>query len=217
MDMNKLVRIGTTCFLGLSLSVFVGAPLARAQHGHGGGGAPGGGFGGHVPARGPSPAPAAPQTAAPPPPRPAQAQAVAPPPPRGGEQRGGSAPPPRPSYNDHEGHPDYPHVHTNGQWVGHESGRGDPNFHVDRPYEHGLFTGGFGPRHRWRLRGGDRQRFGFNGYYFSVAPYDYEYVGEWNWTGDDIVTYEDPDHDGYYLAYNPRLGTYVHVEYLGNE
>ena len=108
--------------------------------------------------------------------------------------------PPR-NFAEQPGHPNAPHVDARtDRWVGHDTGRNDANYHLDRPWEHGHFPGAFGPTHVYRLRGGSRERFGFDGFFFSIAPADYAYCNDWLWDSDDIVVYADPDHIGWYLG-----------------
>ena len=185
--------------IGLSL-LFCVAAFAQTRGGapRGGGNARPAVGGGHVPARGPAPT---------------RAPARASTPPRG--QQPAARTENRIAVHQ-QGHPDVPHVDArNDKWVGHSSGRNDANYHLAQPWAHGRFTGGIGAQFRFNLAGGNRERFWFGNYYWDVAAYDYNIVAGWNWTGDQIVIYDDPDHDGWYLAYNTRLGTYAHVEYLG--
>jgi|SRR5579863_6070429 len=174
----------------LSVALLASLPVLAQQRGSHGGSVKGVG-GGHIPSHGPAPA-RAPQHNAP-------------------------APVEHQTFADKPGHPEAPHVHSSGdKWIGHNSGPDDPHYHLEHPFEHGHFTGGIGKGHVWRLAGGGPGRFWFNGFYFSVAPYDLGYCGDWLWDSDQIVIYDDPDHVGWYLAYNVRLGTYIHVEFLGN-
>jgi hypothetical protein len=107
-----------------------------------------------------------------------------------------------------------PRVDERGRWVGHV---GREHYVLAHPWAHGRFTGGFGPRHVFRLAGGGCDRFWFDSFAFSVSPYEVGlgWCNGWLWDRDSIVVYEDPGDVGWYLAYNVRLGRYLHVQYMG--
>jgi hypothetical protein len=136
--------------------------------------------------------------------------------PRPGATRGGGAPERRDNLSDKPGHPDAPHVHVdNDRWIGYRGVPNDPRFRLSTPWPHGKFGGTLGARQIYRMRGGTRDRFTFDGFYFQVATYDYAFVADWLWDNDDILLYADPYDEGWYIAYNVRLGIYVHVMFLG--
>src|SRR3954471_20786142 len=97
-----------------------------------------------------------------------------------------------------------PFVDERARWIGHDSGPRDLRYRIDRPWPHGRFPGVVGPGHAYRLRSWDiaRHRFWLGSWFLVVAPADWAYVDDWSWPSDEVVLYEDPDHPGWYLAYN---------------
>ena len=85
-----------------------------------------------------------------------------------------------------------------------------------RPWAHGHFRGGFGPIHEWLLTRGRAfavlvQRMVLVCCRMLTSPSATDGSG----TRMRSSSTGDPDHIGWYLAYNVRLGTYVHVMFLG--
>src|SRR5258705_4930843 len=135
----------TIGLLALTLACSAPAYAQRGGGGHGGGGVHGGGVGGgahgvghgFIPQRGPAPM----------------------------REGGGIREEGRRDFRDEQGHPNAPHVHNDGAWIGHDTGRGDAHFRSDHPFAHGRFTGGVRSAHLFRLRGGDKKRRRFEGLY----------------------------------------------------
>ena len=119
-----------------------------------------------------------------------------------------------PNFTEGDRRPNARQVHWNGQRVGHDFSR-DRRFQLDLPWEDGGFTGGLGPRYVFRLEGCDSTRFWIRGYAFRVAPFESDLCVAWLRNKDDILIYTDHDHNGWYLVYNVRLGTFVHARYIG--
>jgi hypothetical protein len=94
--------------------------------------------------------------------------------------------------------------------------RSSPGYRLGYGFRGGFSHDYIGPRHVWRLEGGGRDRFFFRGFYFRVAAYDYRNADSWYWDRDNVIIYDDPENSGCYLAYNTRLGTYLHVEFDGS-
>jgi len=107
-------------------------------------------------------------------------------------------------FNDREDIPMAPHVTQRREWVAIILAA-RRSLHLDHPWEHGRFTGGFGRSHG-APRSGGSWPFWFGGFYFSVLPMTLGSVrlalGCGRTSSSTMI-----DHIGWYLAYNVRLGT----------
>jgi len=102
-----------------------------------------------------------------------------------------------------------------GHWYGHAA-PDDARFRLARPFEFGRFRL-VGPSHVFTVTRVDlgARRIWLPGGGFEIAAWDWGLTAPWCWTCDDVVVYLDPDHPGWYLVYNVRMGEYVHAIFVG--
>lgn len=100
-------------------------------------------------------------------------------------------------------------------WYGHAS-PDDARFQIPRPFAHGHFALP-GPGHVYSIARVDlgARSIWLPGGQFEIADWDWSVTAPWCWTCDQFVVYIDPDHPGWYLLYDVRMGEYVHAEFLG--
>jgi hypothetical protein len=102
-----------------------------------------------------------------------------------------------------------------GHWYGHAA-VDDARFRLARPFERGRFAL-TGPGHLYTVTRFDlgARRIWLPGGLFEIADWDWPVTAPWCWTCDQFVVYPDPDHPGWYLIYDARMGEYVHAQFLG--
>jgi hypothetical protein len=100
-------------------------------------------------------------------------------------------------------------------WYGHAA-PGDARFNLARPFAAGRFSA-VGPSHVFAASRVDlgARRLWLPGGMFQIAASDWAATSPWCWTCDQFVVYADPDHPGWYMLYDTRMGEYVHAEFLG--
>jgi len=80
--------------------------------------------------------------------------------------------------------------------------------HGRYPYvRHVIVVRGFDPRTRHIIL--------YDQSNWVVAPYDVPRCHDWEWDRDRVYVYDDYDHPGWYVLFNSRLGSSVHVEFFG--
>jgi hypothetical protein len=101
-------------------------------------------------------------------------------------------------------------------WYGHAA-PDDPRFHLEHPFQFGHF-GLVGPSHLYAVSRFDlaARHVWLPGGMFEIADWDWPVTTPWCWTCDQFVVYLDPDHPGWYLLYDVRMGEYVHAELVGS-